>query len=90
MDTPNTIGCLKPFQQYQMVQSVKKQHSDQEEPPGKLVCHRCYKAEHQGHSIRQSLCYGFACKQTERFQGGCCQTDGFLTQSGQLSQNSLR
>ena len=73
-----------------MVQSVKKQHSDQAEPPGKLVSHPCYKAEHQGHSIRQSLCYGFACKRTERFQEDYCQTDGFSTESGQLSQVSLR
>ena len=88
MDTPNTIGCLKPFQQYQMVQSVKKQHSDQAEPPGKLVCHPRYKADHQGHSIRQSLCYGCVCKQTERFQED--ETDGFSIESGQLSQESLR
>ena len=68
----------------------RKQHLDQAEPPGKLVSHPRYQADHQGHSVWQSQCYGFACKRTERFQEDYCQTDGFSTDSGQLSQESLR
>ena len=81
----NTIGCLKPFQQHRMVQSAKSSTPDQAEPPGKLVSHPRYKANHQGHSVRQSLRYGFACKETERFQA-----DDFSAESGQLSQESFR
>ena len=53
----------------------QKQHLDQAEPSGKLVSHPRYQADHQGHSIQQSLGYGFACKRTERFQEDYCQTD---------------
>ena len=92
--TPNTTGRLKPCQQLSNGPKCQKQHSNQAEPPGKLVSHPRYEADHQGNTTQ----YGSLSAMDlllcglKYFKQIFFQTDGFSTESESepLSQESLR